>query len=72
MFQTRLLDKTNESDVAQLGIILDNFLATEKNRIQPIYVYEDSVRYVTGVKEGFLRQNKEDFVVAARFDKETF
>ena len=67
MFQTRLLDKTNESDVAQLGIILDNFLATEKNRIQPIYVYEDSVRYVTGVKEGFLRRNKEDFVVAARF-----
>jgi hypothetical protein len=67
MFQTRLLDNTNESDIAQLGFILDSFLETEKNKIQPVYVYEDSARFVQWIKISFLQQNKEDFVISARF-----
>lgn len=67
MFQTRLLNNTNSDDIVQLNAILDSFLETEKNKVQPIYVYEDSVRFISWVKSAFIEKNVQDFVVAARF-----
>lgn len=67
MFHTRLLTNDNENDVQQLNLILDNFLESEKNKVQPIYVYEDSVRFITWVKSSFIEKDIKDFVVAGRF-----
>lgn len=67
MFHTRLLTNDNENDIQQLNLILDSFLESEKNKVQSMYVYEDSVRFITWVKYSFIKRNIKDFVVAGRF-----
>jgi hypothetical protein len=63
----RALNPTNPADFENLKKILDSYLETEKNKVHPVYIYEDIVTFVDWMKSSFLEKDMADFVISARF-----
>jgi hypothetical protein len=63
----KLLDPKNIADVEHFNQMLIQYVEHESIAPNPIYFYEDMVKYADWIRQQFLIVHPKDFVVSARF-----
>jgi len=63
----RFLNPSNHNDVQQLSEILDDFLLNEKQRINPVYIFENQINVVNWIKNTFQTADQNDFIITGQF-----
>lgn len=66
----KLLDPNDIVDVEHFNQILIQYVENESIAPNPIYLYEDMIRFADWLRQQFLDVSPKDFVVSARFTNE--